>query len=70
MKKQSIYFNIVYNTILFGSPFVSTYILHKHEKLMYMDAYLHTFGILMIFNLVDLLIIDLLIFAGLLQGLL
>lgn len=37
---------------------------------MYMDAYLHTFGILMIFNLVDLLIIDWLIFAGLLQGLL
>ena len=61
MKKQTIYFNIVYNTILFGTPFVSTYILHKHEKLMYMDAYLHTFGILMIFNLVDLLIIDWLI---------
>lgn len=30
---------------------------------MYIDAYLHTFGILMIFNLVDLLIIDWLIFC-------
>ncbi|MFE6014597.1 nitroreductase, partial [Bacillus thuringiensis] len=49
--------------ILFGCPFVSTYILNKHEKLLYIDAYLHTFGILMIFNLVDLLIIDWLIFC-------
>ncbi|MES5955523.1 nitroreductase [Bacillus fungorum] len=62
-KKQTIYFNIAYNAILFGTPFVSTYILHKHEKLLYLDAYLHTFGILMIFNLVDLLIIDWLIFC-------
>ncbi|OWT50090.1 nitroreductase [Bacillus sp. K2I17] len=62
-KKQTIYFNIAYNAILFGTPVVSTYILHKHEKLLYVDAYLHTFGILMIFNLVDLFIIDWLIFC-------
>ncbi|MGH1299854.1 nitroreductase [Bacillus pretiosus] len=62
-KKQTIYFNIAYNAILFGTPFVSTYILHKHEKLLYIDAYLHTFGILMIFNLVDLFILDWLIFC-------
>ncbi|MGD6891979.1 nitroreductase [Bacillus mobilis] len=62
-KKQTIYFNIAYNVILFGTPFVSTYILHKHEKLLYIDAYLHTFGILMIFNLVDLFILDWLIFC-------
>ncbi|PEU74420.1 nitroreductase [Bacillus cereus] len=62
-KKQTIYFNIAYNAILFGTPFVSTYILHKHGKLLYIDAYLHTFGILMIFNLVDLFILDWLIFC-------
>ncbi|HFK1681011.1 TPA: nitroreductase [Bacillus tropicus] len=63
-KKQTIYFNIAYNAILFGTPFVSTYILHKHEKLLYIDAYyLHTFGILMIFNVVDLFILDWLIFC-------
>ncbi|PEN49473.1 nitroreductase [Bacillus wiedmannii] len=62
-KKQTIYFNIIYNAILFGTPFVSTYILHKHDKLLYIDAYLHIFGILMIFNLVDLFIIDWLIFC-------
>ncbi|PFC13807.1 nitroreductase [Bacillus cereus] len=62
-KKQTIYFNIAYNAILFGTPVVSTYILHKHEKLLYIDAYLHTFGILMIFNLVDLFIIDWLVFC-------
>lgn len=62
-KKQTIYFNIAYNAILFGTPVVSTYILHKHEKLLYVDAYLHTFGILMIFNVVDLFILDWLIFC-------
>ncbi|MGE7882000.1 nitroreductase [Bacillus sp. NPDC094077] len=62
-KKQTIYFSIVYNVILFGTPFVSTYILHKHGKLLYLEAYLHTLGILMIFNLVDLFIIDWLIFC-------
>ncbi|MBE7121335.1 nitroreductase [Bacillus cereus] len=62
-KKQTIYFSVVYNVILFGTPFVSTYILHQHEKLLYMEAYLHTLGILMIFNLVDLFIIDWLIFC-------
>ncbi|PEP28810.1 nitroreductase [Bacillus wiedmannii] len=62
-KKQMIYFNIAYNAILFGTPFVSTYILHKHEKLLYIDAYLHAFGIVMIFNLVDLFILDWLIFC-------
>ncbi|WP_433774117.1 nitroreductase [Bacillus wiedmannii] len=62
-KKQTIYFNVVYNTILFGTPFISTYLLHKQEKLLYMDAYLHTLGILMIFNLVDLFIMDWLIFC-------
>ncbi|KMP29559.1 hypothetical protein [Bacillus wiedmannii] len=62
-KKQTIYFNIAYNAILFGTPVVSTYMLHKYEKLLYIDAYLHTFGILMIFNLVDLFIIDWLIFC-------
>ncbi|WP_033657151.1 hypothetical protein [Bacillus cereus] len=62
-KKQTIYFNVVYNTILFGTPFISTYILHQQEKLLYMDAYLHTLGILMIFNLVDLFIMDWLIFC-------
>ncbi|MGE6539211.1 nitroreductase [Bacillus luti] len=62
-KKQTIYFNIAYNAILFGTPFVSTYILNKHAKLLYIDAYLHTFGILMIFILVDLFIIDWLIFC-------
>ncbi|PFV82355.1 nitroreductase [Bacillus sp. AFS059628] len=62
-KKQTIYFNIAYNAILFGTPFVSTYILHKHEKLLYIDAYIHAFGILMIFNVVDLFILDWLIFC-------
>ncbi len=62
-KKQTIYFNIAYNSILFGTPFVSTYILHKHEKLLYIDAYFHNFGILMIFNAVDLFILDWLIFC-------
>ncbi|PDZ69346.1 nitroreductase [Bacillus cereus] len=62
-KKQTIYFNIAYNAILFGTPFVSTYILHKHEKLLYIDAYFHNFGILMIFNVVDLFILDWLIFC-------
>ncbi|CAM3979449.1 nitroreductase [Bacillus luti] len=62
-KKQTFYFNIAYNAILFGTPFVSTYILHKHKKLLYIDAYLHTFGILMIFILVDLFILDWLIFC-------
>lgn len=63
-KKQTTYFSIAYNVILFGTPFVSTYILHQHEKLLYIEAYLHIFGILMIFNLVDLLIIDWLIFCS------
>ncbi|PGZ14060.1 nitroreductase, partial [Bacillus thuringiensis] len=62
-KKQTIYFNIAYNIILFGTPFVSTYILHQQEKLLYIEAYLHTLGILMIFNLVDLIIIDWLIYC-------
>ncbi|EJQ95940.1 MULTISPECIES: hypothetical protein [Bacillus] len=62
-KKQTYYFEIIYNIILFGTPLVSTYILHQHEKLLYIEAYLHTFGIVMIFNLVDLFIIDWLIFC-------
>ncbi|MGH0597530.1 nitroreductase [Bacillus mycoides] len=62
-KKQTFYFEIIYNIILFGTPLVSTYILHHHGKLLYIEAYLHTFGIVMIFNLVDLLIIDWLIFC-------
>ncbi|MBM6648754.1 nitroreductase [Bacillus sp. RIT 809] len=62
-KKQTYYFGIIYNIILFGTPLVSTYILHQHEKLLYIEAYLHTFGIVMTFNLVDLFIIDWLIFC-------
>ncbi|KFM99586.1 nitroreductase [Bacillus clarus] len=62
-KKQTMYFGVLYNIILFGTPFVSTFLLHQHEKLLFIEAYLHTFGILMIFNLVDLFIIDWLIFC-------
>ncbi|PEY29043.1 nitroreductase [Bacillus cereus] len=62
-KRQTLYFGIVYNVILFGTPLISTFLLNQYEKLLFIDAFLHSFGILMIFNLVDLLIIDWLIFC-------
>ncbi|MCI0765086.1 nitroreductase [Bacillus sp. TL12] len=62
-KRQTLYFGIVYNVILFGTPLISTFLLNQHEKLLFINAFLHSFGILMIFNLVDLLIIDWLIFC-------
>ncbi|KEK22877.1 hypothetical protein [Bacillus gaemokensis] len=62
-KRKILYFGIVYNVILFGTPFISIFLLNQHEKLLFIDAFFHSFGILMIFNLVDLFIIDWLIFC-------
>jgi hypothetical protein len=67
-KRQSLLIGIPFLVLLFAVPFLSTLIIRIRPvplgaEASYQDLFLHAFGVLFVFNLVDLLVLDWLVFC-------
>ena len=69
-KRQSLIGGIPFLLLLFAVPFISTLILKRQsvEMISFFSLFLNAFGVVFLFNLVDLLVLDWLLFCYITPG--